>query len=76
MPVLFDGEVRGQRRKLVAVANRNAFYYVLDRSTGEFVAGRAYAKQTWAKGLDDRGRPDGDSGNRAERGRARWCGRI
>jgi alcohol dehydrogenase (cytochrome c) len=39
------------------VANRNAFYYVLDRSTGEFVAGRPYAKQTWAKGLDDSGRP-------------------
>jgi alcohol dehydrogenase (cytochrome c) len=30
---------------------------VLDRSTGEFLAGRAYAKQTWAKGLDDRGKP-------------------
>jgi alcohol dehydrogenase (cytochrome c) len=41
----------------VAVANRNAFYYVLDRASGEFVSGRAYAKQTWAKGLDDNGRP-------------------
>ena len=41
----------------MAVANRNAFYYVLDRSSGEFIAGRAYSKQTWAKGLDDRGRP-------------------
>jgi alcohol dehydrogenase (cytochrome c) len=57
VPMLFDADVRGRRRKLVAVANRNAFYYVLDRGTGEFVAGRAYAKQTWAKGLDDRGRP-------------------
>jgi alcohol dehydrogenase (cytochrome c) len=57
VPVLFEAEVRGTRRKLVAVANRNAFYYVLDRTSGEFVAGRPYAKQTWAKGLDDRGRP-------------------
>ena len=57
VPVLFEADVRGTRRKLVSVANRNAFYYVLDRSTGEFVAGRPYAKQTWAKGLDDRGRP-------------------
>ncbi len=57
VPVLFEGEVRGVKRKLVAVANRNAFFYVLDRSSGEFIAGRAYAKQTWAKGLDDRGRP-------------------
>ncbi len=57
VPVLFDADVRGTRRKLVAVANRNAFYYVLDRGSGEFLEGRAYAKQTWAKGLDDRGRP-------------------
>lgn len=44
-------------RKLVTFANRNAFYYVLDRITGEFILGKAYAKQTWAKGLDDSGRP-------------------
>jgi alcohol dehydrogenase (cytochrome c) len=57
IPVLFDGEISGRQRKLVAIANRNAFYYVLDRSTGEFLAGRAYAKQTWAHGLDAKGRP-------------------
>jgi len=57
VPVLFEAVVRGARRKLVAVANRNAFYYVLDRTTGEFLAGQPYAKQTWTKGLDDRGRP-------------------
>lgn len=57
VPVLFEAEVRGVKRKLVAMANRNAFFYVLDRGSGEFIAGREYAKQTWAKGLDDRGRP-------------------
>jgi alcohol dehydrogenase (cytochrome c) len=57
VPVLFEADVRGVRRKLVAVANRNAFYYVLDRSSGEFLAGLSYSRQTWAKGLDDRGRP-------------------
>ena len=57
VPVLFDGEISGRQRKLVAIANRNAFYYVLDRSTGEFLAGRAYAKQTWAHGLDAKGGP-------------------
>lgn len=56
-PVLIDGVVRGQKRKLLVTANRNAFYYVLDRVTGEFVTGQAFAKQTWAKGLDDKGRP-------------------
>ena len=68
VPVLFEADVRGTRRKLVAVANRNAFYYVLDRSSGEFIAGRPYAKQTWAKGLDDRGRPIVNPGHRAQRG--------
>ncbi len=57
VPVLFNGEIGGRQRKLVTIANRNAFYYVLDRSTGEFLVGRAYAKQTWAHGLDAKGRP-------------------
>ena len=57
VPILFDGVVRGAPRKLLALANRNAFYYVLDRTTGEFLAGKAYSKQTWTKGLDDSGRP-------------------
>ena len=57
VPVLVDGEVRGSKRKLVVFANRNAFYYVLDRTTGEFLSGKPFAKQTWAKGLNDQGRP-------------------
>ena len=38
-------------------ANRNAFYYTLDRETGEFLIGKPYALQTWAEGLDENGRP-------------------
>ena len=57
VPVLIDAPFRGSARKLVALANRNGFFYVLDRQTGEFLLGKAYGKQTWAKGLDDRGRP-------------------
>jgi alcohol dehydrogenase (cytochrome c) len=57
IPVLYDATIRGQQRKVVAMANRNAFFYVLDRATGEFLAGAPYAKQTWSKGLDDAGRP-------------------
>lgn len=57
VPVLVEGEVRGQKRKLLVFPNRNAFYYVLDRTTGEFLLGKPYAKQTWAKGLDDSGKP-------------------
>jgi alcohol dehydrogenase (cytochrome c) len=57
VPILFDAKIQDRPRKLVAVANRNAFYYVLDRVTGEFIAGRPYARQTWAKGLDPKGKP-------------------
>jgi alcohol dehydrogenase (cytochrome c) len=57
VPILFDGQMGNRTRHLVAVANRNAFYYVLDRTTGEFLAGRPYARQTWASGLDSHGRP-------------------
>jgi alcohol dehydrogenase (cytochrome c) len=57
IPVLFDATVNGRPRKLVAMANRNAFFYVLDRETGEFISGTPYAKQTWADGLDAKGRP-------------------
>ena len=56
-PVLIDAMVKGQMRKLLIMANRNAFYYAIDRITGEFVSGKAFAKQTWAKGLDARGHP-------------------
>jgi alcohol dehydrogenase (cytochrome c) len=56
-PILFDATINGKMRKVVAQANRNAFYYVLDRETGEFLAGAPYAKQTWAQGLDAKGRP-------------------
>lgn len=55
--VLFDATINGRARKLIAQANRNGFYYVLDRGTGEFLTGVPYAKQTWADGLDAKGRP-------------------
>lgn len=56
-PVLMDAQFRGRPRKLMIQANRNSFFYVLDRENGEFLLGKAFAYQTWAKGLDDKGRP-------------------
>ena len=56
-PTLVDGVVNGQPRKMVVLANRNGFYYALDRVTGKFIDGRAYVKQNWATGLDEAGRP-------------------
>jgi alcohol dehydrogenase (cytochrome c) len=57
VPVLLDGEVKGRKRKLLVEANRNGFYYVLDRETGEFLLATPFVKVTWAKGIDAKGRP-------------------
>ena len=57
IPVLADIEVDGTSRKAMLWANRNAFYYTLDRETGEFLVGKPFARQTWAEGLDENGRP-------------------
>ncbi|MEJ7606901.1 MAG: PQQ-binding-like beta-propeller repeat protein [Bryobacteraceae bacterium] len=56
-PMLLDLPWQGKPRKLVLQPNRNGFFYVLDRATGEFLMGKPFARQTWAKGLDAKGRP-------------------
>lgn len=56
-PVLADLDWHGSPRHLMLHADRNAFFYVLDRDTGEFLLGKPFAKQNWAKGLDAKGRP-------------------
>ncbi len=57
VPVLADLDWKGARRRVLLWANRNGFFYVLDRATGEFLLGKPFAKVTWAKGLDEKGRP-------------------
>jgi alcohol dehydrogenase (cytochrome c) len=57
VPVLADMEWRGKMRRVMLWANRNGFYYVLDRTTGEFLQGKPFSKVTWTTGLDDSGRP-------------------
>ena len=57
VPVLVDSDWGGKPRKLVYWAHRGGFYYVLDRETGQFLTGKPFATETWAKALDERGRP-------------------
>src|ERR1043166_7604645 len=57
-PMLIDAEFRGRPRKLLLQANRNGFFYVLDRVTGEFLLGEPFVhKLTWASGIAPDGRP-------------------
>ncbi len=53
IPVLVNANWRGAPRKLMLWANRNGFYYALDRTTGQFLAGKPFVKENWASGLDD-----------------------
>jgi alcohol dehydrogenase (cytochrome c) len=60
VPVLVDMDWNGQPRKLMLWANRNGFYYVLDRRTGKFLLGKNFVKQNWSLGFDEVGRPRKD----------------
>ena len=57
IPVLADIERNGVPFKVMLWANRNGFYYVLDRATGTFLTGQPFVRVNWAEGLDDSGRP-------------------
>ena len=57
VPVLVDMEWEGELRELMLWANRNGFFYVLDRATGEYLSGTPFVKVNWASGLDENGRP-------------------
>ena len=55
---LVDAAWQGRPRKLLVQANRNGFFYVLDRTDGTFLFGTQYVKNvTWASGLTPEGRP-------------------
>jgi len=57
-PVLVDTEYAGRPRKLLLQANRNGFYYILDRTNGQYLHATPFVKElNWAKGIDDKGRP-------------------
>jgi alcohol dehydrogenase (cytochrome c) len=55
-PVIIDRPQSDTPRQLLW-ANRNGFFYALNRDNGEFLHGAPFVKQTWAKGLDAKGKP-------------------
>jgi alcohol dehydrogenase (cytochrome c) len=57
VPVLADINLNGSPRKLMLWGNRNGFFYVLDRVTGQFISGHPFVKVNWTSGLDNKGRP-------------------
>jgi alcohol dehydrogenase (cytochrome c) len=57
VPVLADITFRGTPRKVLMFANRNGVFYVLDRTSGEFLSGKSFVKTNWYTGFDAAGRP-------------------
>jgi alcohol dehydrogenase (cytochrome c) len=57
VPVIADVLIDGQLTKVLMMATKNGFYYLLDARTGEFLSAMEISRQTWALGLDDDGRP-------------------
>ena len=57
VPVLADMIWRGEPKKVMMWANRNGYFYVLDRVTGLFLEGKPFVTVNWSSGLDEKGRP-------------------
>ena len=56
--ILADLTIGGRQRKVIMQANKDAFFYVIDRLTGEFISAGPFSRVTWAKGIDPKtGRP-------------------
>lgn len=57
VPVLADMDWQGRPRKVMLWANRNGLMYVLDRTNGQFLMGKPFAKVNWMDAFDEKGRP-------------------
>ncbi len=58
VPILIDGVIDGKPRKLIAQANRNGHFFVLDRTNGKhLVTAPMVDSLNWTKGIDAKGRP-------------------
>jgi alcohol dehydrogenase (cytochrome c) len=57
VPVIADMTVNGVPRKTLLVANRNGFFYTLDRTDGTLLVSRPFVRTTWAEKIGTDGRP-------------------
>jgi alcohol dehydrogenase (cytochrome c) len=76
VPVLADLPIGGQSRKVVMFANRNGFFYTLDRLTGKVLVAKPFIETTWAKELGPTGRPILLPGNLPDEAGTRTCPQL
>lgn len=55
--ILRDLVIDGKLRKIIMHAPKNGFFFVVDRTNGEFISAENFVDVNWAKGYDDNGRP-------------------
>jgi alcohol dehydrogenase (cytochrome c) len=73
VPVLGDLTIDGAPRKVVMFANRNGFFYTIDRTTGKVIVAKPFVETTWAKEIGPDGRPVLLPGNLPHEEGARTC---
>jgi alcohol dehydrogenase (cytochrome c) len=73
VPVLGDLTMNGQPRKVVMFANRNGFFYTLDRITGKVLLAKPFVQTTWAKEVGSDGRPVLLPGNLPDEDGSKTC---
>jgi alcohol dehydrogenase (cytochrome c) len=66
-PVLIDADFQGAKRKLVAQANRNGYFFVLDRTNGTHLLTAPFVETNWTKGISENGVPISDSSKEPSR---------
>ena len=79
---MIDGDFKGKQRKMLAQANRNGYFFLLDRATGENLLSVPYADINWSSGVNAKGSPipipekepqtDGTLVNPASGGASNW----
>lgn len=70
--ILADLEIEGAMRKVIMQAPKNGYFYVIDRTNGQFISADNYVYQNWTTGMDENGRPIEAEGARYTDGQAHW----
>ncbi len=76
-PMVVNANYRGRDRKLLLQANRNGFFYVFDRTSGELLLAEKFVDRlTWAKGIGKDGRPIFIPGSEPTREGTKTCPNV
>lgn len=70
--IVTELEIEGELRKVVMQAPKNGFFYVIDRTNGEFISADNFVYQNWTLGMGEDGRPIEAPGARYQDGKVHW----